>query len=327
MKVNESCVIGTDQAGKADSCAGCPGQKYCSTGQPLPEDPDIALIANNLKNVKNILIVLSGKGGVGKSLTAMMIARSLTQDEDCEVGLLDIDICGPSIPTMTKTLSEGVHQSGSGWSPVVIEENLSLMSAGFLIGDKDQAVIWRGSKKTNLIKNFLRDTDWGDLDYLVIDAPPGTSDEHLTIIQTLKKYKTQDPKNNKLFSVIVTTSSTLSIADVRREISFCRKGELPILGVIENMSGIGCPKCGHVFDVYNNDSCGDNTDNMCTDLGIDKICCLPMNPLIAYLIDKGDNPYEDDGVKKEMLQPYDNLCGKIRKYSKEKTNQSTDMEE
>ena len=101
----ESCPIGTDQAGKADGCEGCPGQKYCSTGQKPPEDPDIATIASNIKEIKNIIVVLSGKGGVGKSLTSMMLARSFAEDEECEVGLLDIDICGPSVPTMTKQLN------------------------------------------------------------------------------------------------------------------------------------------------------------------------------------------------------------------------------
>jgi len=294
----------SESAGKADACDGCPGQKYCSTGQPLPEDPDVAIIGQNLKDIKNILLVFSGKGGVGKSLTAMMIARALTQDEDTDVGLLDIDICGPSVPTMTKTKQSNVHQSNTGWSPVVVEENLSLMSAGFLIGDENQAVIWRGSKKTNLIKNFLRDTDWGELDYLVIDAPPGTSDEHLTIVQQLKQY----PGN--LSCVIVTTSSSLSVADVRRQVSFCKKSEIKILGIIENMSGCQCPKCGHTFDVYNNDKNNDNPDKMCTEMGLEKLAVMPMNPLIAYLIDKGENPYEE-GATKEMLKPYDDLVKKI----------------
>lgn len=311
MKVNEACPgTGSENAGKADSCAGCPGQKYCSTGQPLPTDPDVAIIAKNLTPVKNIVVVLSGKGGVGKSLTSMMIARGLAENEDLDIGLLDIDICGPSIPTMTKTKSQTVHQSNTGWEPVPIEDNLSLMSTGFLISDENQAVIWRGSKKTNLIKNFLRDTDWGELDYLIIDAPPGTSDEHLTIVQQLKAY----PGN--LFSVIVTTSSSLSIADVRREITFCQKSNLKVAGIVENMSGCSCPKCGHVFNVFNNDSTNDNTDKMCGDFGLEKLVSLPMNPLIAYLIDRGENPYDPEHkLKEDMLCGYRDLCSKIEKIS------------
>jgi len=308
MQTPQACPgTESESAGKSDACNGCPGQKYCSTGQPLPQDPDIEIIGQNLKDIKNILLVFSGKGGVGKSLTAMMIARGLTQDEDVDVGLLDIDICGPSVPTMTKTKKENVHQSNTGWSPVVIEDNLSLMSAGFLIGDENQAVIWRGSKKTNLIKNFLRDTDWGDLDYLVIDAPPGTSDEHLTIVQQLKKY----PGN--LSCVIVTTSSSLSIADVRRQISFCNKSNISITGIIENMHGCECPKCGHNFKIYNDDKENDNTDKMCEDFGLKKLASMPMNPLIAYLIDKGENPFEESIIKEEMLKPYVELCEKITK--------------
>merc|ERR1712004_338172 len=120
---------------------------------------------------------------------------------------------------MTKQQDASIHNTNAGWVPVYIDDNFSLMSA----------VILRGSKKTALIKQFLKDTDWGELDYLVIDAPPGTSDEHLTLVQSLKAY------TGNLQSVIVTTSSALSIADVRREITFCEKSNLGVLGIIENM--------------------------------------------------------------------------------------------
>jgi len=306
MEVNKSCPgTESENAGKADGCAGCPGQKYCSTGLPLPVDPDLALIADNLKNVKNILVVLSGKGGVGKSLTAMMISRTLAEDEDLNIGLLDIDICGPSVPLMTKQQDASIHNTNAGWVPVYIDDNFSLMSAGFLIGDKNQAVIWRGSKKTALIKQFLKDTDWGELDYLIIDAPPGTSDEHLTLVQSLKSYA------GNLQSVIVTTSSALSIADVRREITFCEKSNLGVLGIIENMAGYQCPHCGKDSDIFNAHS-GDSSEKLCEDRNLPKLAKLPLNPFIAHLIDTGENPYEPEfKVPKCALDLYKHMVQKI----------------
>eukprot|EP00075_Anas_platyrhynchos_P036071 XP_027325324.1 cytosolic Fe-S cluster assembly factor NUBP1 isoform X4 [Anas platyrhynchos] len=151
------------------------------------------------------------------------------------VALLDIDICGPSIPKMMGLEGEQVHQSGSGWSPVYVEENLSVMSVGFLLSSPDDAVIWRGPKKNGLIKQFLRDVDWGEIDYLIIDTPPGTSDEHLSIVQYLGASHVDG-------AVIITTPQEVSLQDVRKEINFCHKVKLPIIGVVENMSGFICPK-------------------------------------------------------------------------------------
>lgn len=307
MSATENCPKGTAQAGKADGCAGCPSQKYCATGQAPPEDKDIPIIASNLKDVKNILVVLSGKGGVGKSMTSMMISRALAKDEDMEIGLLDLDICGPSVPTMTKQQEATVQQSGTGWSPVYIEENFALMSAGFLIGDKNQAVIWRGAKKTALIKNFLRDTDWGELDYLIIDAPPGTSDEHLTLVQALKGY------TGVLSCVVVTTSSVLSLADVRREITFCEKSNIQILGIIENMASYDCPKCGAELNIFNCDKT-ENPDQLCEEKSLPKLAKLPLNPHIAYLIDSGEDPFNEKcKVPEPALNIYKTLVSDIQK--------------
>jgi len=192
------------------------------------------MISDRLKYVKNIVLVLSGKGGVGKSTVSAQLALALAS-KGLEVGLLDIDICGPSIPRMLGIESEEIHQSNSGWSPVFVEENLGVMSIGFMLSDPDAAVIWRGPKKNTIIKQFLKDVDWGELDYLVIDAPPGTSDEHITAAHCL--LPCDQAHKNLAGAVIVTTPQEVSLIDVRKEINFCKKTGISVLGVIENMSG------------------------------------------------------------------------------------------
>jgi Mrp family chromosome partitioning ATPase len=139
-------------------------------------DPGIDLVKNRLVDVKNKLMILSGKGGVGKSTVTSLIARTFSfMNSNENFGVLDIDICGPSQPRLFGVIGEQVHQSGSGWSPVFIEDNLSLMSIGFLLDSPDDAIIWRGPKKNGMIRQFLSEVDWGNLDYLIIDSPPGTS--------------------------------------------------------------------------------------------------------------------------------------------------------
>ena len=233
---NANCVGPTSTAaGTSSACDGCPNQKECATGKfrksEGPSDEELA-IASRLAKCKRIVLVLSGKGGVGKSPMAQAMARELSESkEKCAVGLLDIDICGPSVPTMTKKEGADVHKSNSGWQPVYVTENLSVMSIGFLLPNKDDSVVWRGPRKNGLIKQFLCDTEWGELDYLIVDAPPGTSDEHLSIVQYVKGGAKIDG------ALIVTTPQEVAMADVRKEVNFCEKTGVKVLGVVENMSG------------------------------------------------------------------------------------------
>ena len=159
------------QAGKASACAGCPNQQLCASGEAAKPDPAVAVIAQRLANVKHKILVLSGKGGVGKSTFSAQMALGLA-GMDRQVGLLDIDICGPSQPTMMGVAGESVHQSSLGWCPVYPVDNLGVISIGFLLGNKDEAVVWRGPKKNGMIKQFLKDVHWGDaLDFLVRASP------------------------------------------------------------------------------------------------------------------------------------------------------------
>lgn len=198
-------VESTD-AGKGSACAGCPNQSLCSTGNASEaKDAYLSVVTERLRDVKHKLLVLSGKGGVGKSTVTNLLSRAMAKaKEEQNFSVLDIDICGPSQPRVFGVQDEQVHQSGSGWSPVFVDENLSVMSIGFLLASPDDAIIWRGPKKNGMIKQFLGDVDWGELDYLIIDTPPGTSDEHLSAISFLEK-------TSHVAAVIVTTPQEVNI--------------------------------------------------------------------------------------------------------------------
>ncbi|ANQ07577.1 Nucleotide binding protein [Plasmodium coatneyi] len=229
--IPEGCPgMENEQAGKSKICEGCPNQRICNDPELKKEKEKeknqiFNQVQENLKNVKYKILVLSGKGGVGKSTVATQLAFSLSY-LNYDVGLLDIDICGPSIPVLTQTVNCDVNYSMNGWVPIY-KNNLSIMSVGYLLPNFDDPVIWRGPKKNGLIKQFLCDVYWKSLDFLIIDTPPGTSDEHLTICSYLK--------NNLNGCIIVTTPHILSICDVKKEIEFCKKTNIPILGIVENM--------------------------------------------------------------------------------------------
>jgi len=194
------------------------------------------------------------------------------------VGLLDIDICGPSIPRIMGIEGEQIHQSSLGWEPVYVEDNLAVVSIGFLLNEPSQAVIWRGPKKNTLIKQFLRDVYWNELDFLIVDTPPGTSDEHLSMVQYLKE---TDPDG----AIIVTTPQEVSLLDVRKEINFCRKVGLPILGVVENMSGFVCPKCKTETQIFAPTTGG--ARKMCEEMDLRFLGAIPIDPMIARSCDDG----------------------------------------
>lgn len=281
--IPEHCP-GTDsaEAGKASACQGCPNQQICSSSKPPPPDPAIPIINQRFQQVKHKILVLSGKGGVGKSTVSAHLSRGLALNEDHNVALLDIDICGPSIPTIMGVAGEQVHQSGSGWSPIYVEDNLAVMSVGFLLPNADDAVIWRGPKKNGLIKQFLRDVDWGQQDFLLVDTPPGTSDEHLSIVQYLKG-------SGLTGAVIVSTPPEISLSDVRKEINFCHRVNMPILGVIENMSQFVCPHCDCKSDILPRYSGG--SQQMCKEMEVPFLGSIPLDPRLAQCSDEGESIY------------------------------------
>ncbi|XP_018566552.1 cytosolic Fe-S cluster assembly factor NUBP1 homolog [Anoplophora glabripennis] len=269
---------GSENAGKVSACAGCPNQQICASG-PKGPDPGIQLVKERLEQVKNKILILSGKGGVGKSTVTALLSRALAADDyERNVAVLDIDICGPSQPRVLGVLDEQVHQSGSGWSPVYVDDNLSVMSIGFLLSTPDDAIIWRGPKKNGMIRQFLSEVDWGKLDFLLMDTPPGTSDEHLSATTYLSQADLTG-------AIIVTTPQEVALLDVRKEIDFCRKVKVNVLGVIENMSVFVCPCCQKISEIFPPTTGG--AKGMCLDLGVPFLGSLPLDPKIARCCDEG----------------------------------------
>jgi Mrp family chromosome partitioning ATPase len=230
-------------------------------------------LARRLCGIEHKILVLSGKGGVGKSSIAAALAVVLAH-RGKRVGILDIDIHGPSIPRLLGV--EGAHATGTedAIDPVVTREGISVMSMGFLLKDSDDAVIWRGPLKYAMIKQFLKDVEWGTLDYLIIDSPPGTGDEPLSVAQLI------DDADG---AVIVTTPQALSLSDVRKSIGFVRRLSVPVLGVIENMSGYECPGCGTRIDLFGTGG----GEGMARDLGVPFLGSVPIDPLFVPACDAG----------------------------------------
>ncbi|KAI8981734.1 P-loop containing nucleoside triphosphate hydrolase protein [Mycotypha africana] len=301
---NEHCPgVESEEAGKAEACAGCPNQAICASA-PKGPDPDIPVITERLSGVQHKILVLSGKGGVGKSSFTSQLAWALAgyEDEDLQIGVMDVDICGPSIPTIMGVVDEQIHQSASGWSPVFVTDNLGVMSIGFMLPDKDDAVIWRGPKKNGLIKQFLKDVDWGELDYLLVDTPPGTSDEHLSLASFLKESGIDG-------AVVITTPQEVALQDVRKEIDFCRKAKIPILGLVENMSGFVCPNCHGESVIFPPTTGGAKA--LADEFGLELLGKIPLDPRVAKSCDMGQS-FLDEYPESPASEAYLQIIERIR---------------
>jgi Mrp family chromosome partitioning ATPase len=209
---------------------------------------------------------------VGKSTVAVNLATALALN-GLRVGLLDVDIHGPSVPTMLGLEKESLKGNAGALFPVEFG-GLKVMSLGFLLQNPDDAVIWRGPMKMVVIKQFLTDVQWGDLDYLIVDVPPGTGDEPLSICQLIQ------PLDG---AVIVTTPQKVAAVDVRKSVSFCRRLNVPVLGVIENMSGFACPKCGEVTQILPEGG----GKKIASDMSVPFLGAIPMDPAVSHSSDAG----------------------------------------
>ena len=248
-----------------------PGRKGADTS--LDSVLEREAVAARLETIKRKILVLSGKGGVGKSTVAANLAIALAQ-AGRRVGLLDVDIHGPSIPRLLGLESYRVTGTGTALLPVEWNSSLRVMSMGFVLQHHDDPVIWRGPLKMGVIKQFLKDVEWGELDYLIVDCPPGTGDEPLSVAQLI---------GEGTRAVVVTTPQELALADVRKCINFCRKLEIPMLGVVENMSGFTCPQCGHAVDIFKKGG----GEKMSADLGVPFLGSIPIDPAVVESGDRG----------------------------------------
>lgn len=240
--------------------------------QVKPNDEDIR-IQETLNNIKNRLLVFSGKGGVGKSTVATNLAFAFSEKQ-LKIGLLDIDIHGPNLAKMLGVEEKRLESTGNNRIlPVAITENLVLVSMAFLLQDTTTPVIWRGPLKMKVIQQFLADVIWGNLDWLVIDSPPGTGDEPLSIAQLI-------PATG---AIIVTTPQEVSLLDSRKAVNFARKLNLEIHGIIENMSGMVCPHCGGQINLFKKGG----GERAAKELGVPFLGRIPIDPRIVELGDDG----------------------------------------
>ena len=245
--------------------------KVPKSPKQVKEEQD-ASVRNSLGRIKNKFIVMSGKGGVGKTSTAVNLSIALAR-KGFQVGIMDVDLHGPDVPRMLGLEGMPDLNSNRKLTPLRYSDRLGVISMESFLPQRDDAIIWRGPLKFSAIRQFIADVEWGDLDFLVIDAPPGTGDEPLTVAQQIPDAQ----------AIIVTTPQEVALADVRKSISFCRTVKLEIFGLVENMSGLACPHCGEKIDLFGSGG-GERT---AMDMGIRFLGRIPIDPKMVACGDSG----------------------------------------
>ena len=247
-----------------------------------------ALVEKSLKKIKNKFIVMSGKGGVGKTSVSVNLAMGLAS-KGYKVGIMDVDLHGPDVPRMLGLKGMLTLNQNQKLIPMSYSENLQAVSVESLTQNKDDAIIWRGPLKHSAIRQFIADVEWGELDFLIIDSPPGTGDEPLTVAQTIKDAK----------AIIVTTPQEVALADIRKSINFCKTVKMEIFGLIENMSGFTCPNCGEKIDLFGSGG-GEKTAN---EMGVTFLGKIPFDLNVVSCGDTGisfQEKYKDSQVTKAV---------------------------
>lgn len=238
----------------------------------MASSEDSVRISETLARIRNRILVFSGKGGVGKSTVAANLALGLAL-RGLKVGALDVDIHGPNLAKMLGVEDKKIEVTANGITPVPVRENLKLVSMSFLLEHPDLPVIWRGPMKMKIIQQFLAEAAWGDLDWLVIDSPPGTGDEPLSVAQLI-------PATG---AVIVTTPQDVAVMDSRKAVLFSKKLNLKVLGIIENMSGLDCPHCGRRVDLFKSGG----GERAAAEMGVPFLGRIPIDPRIVVAGDAG----------------------------------------
>ena len=262
--MSENCSEGA-------SCSSCSSADGCSAEEKQKQEEKV--LQARLSNIKHRIAVMSGKGGVGKSTVAVSLAVTLA-NQGHKVGLLDADIHGPNLPKMLGLDNKRLQAGADGIIPEPVMDNLAVVSMAFLLENPDNPVVWRGPLKHTVIRQFVADVQWGELDYLIIDLPPGTGDEPLSVAQVIK------PMDG---SVIVTTPQDVALLDSRKSVVFSQQIEVPVLGIVENMSGFSCPHCGEAIDLFKQGG----GRKAAVDLKVPFLGAVPLDPQVVVQGDAG----------------------------------------
>jgi len=253
-------------------------------------------LGENIRNVHHKILVMSNKGGVGKSTVAVNLALGLVH-KGMRVGLLDVDVHGPSIPKMLGLEEMAMVGNADKIQPVLYAFNLKVVSMAFVLKDKESPVIWRGPLKMGAIKQFLAEVDWGELDYLIIDSPPGTGDEPLSIAQLIKDIDGV---------IIVTTPQEVALLDSRKAVNFARQLNVPVLGIVENMSGFVCPHCGKSTDLFKTGG----GQKAAKEMSVPFLGKIPIEPEIVTFGDEG-KPFVWDRKESSAAQAFAEMVEQI----------------
>ena len=275
----------------------CQGSGCSAADQSADRERKEAEIKRSLEKIKHKFLVMSGKGGVGKTSVSVNLAIALAK-KDYKVGLMDVDIHGPDVPRMLGLKGMLDLNEQRKLTPISFSENLTAVSLESLIPNKDDAIIWRGPMKHQVIRQFISDVEWGELDHLIIDSPPGTGDEPLSVAQTISDAR----------AIIVTTPQEIALADVRKSINFCKTVNMEIFGIIENMSGFDCPHCGETVDIFGSGG-GEKT---AVAFNIPFLGKIPFDPKVVSCGDSGSS-YQDANPDSAVTKAFTAVAGEIAK--------------
>lgn len=296
----------SSSCGSCDSkstSSGCGSSKTQEQAQAHIAQQEVG-IKTSLSKIKNKILVMSGKGGVGKSTVSTNLALGLA-NRGFKVGLMDVDLHGPDICRMLNLTDRIPSRESSNelLPPMQYNDNLKVISLEYMMENRDDPIIWRGPLKIQAIRQFIADMDWGNLDYLVIDAPPGTGDEPLTVSSTIKD----------AHALVVTTPQEIALADVRKSLNFCSHVKMNVVGLVENMSGLVCPHCSKTVDIFKSGG-GEKTAN---DFDVPFLGKIPMDPKVVLGGDDGQ-PYLASEIDSPAVDAFNELVNRVEKAMSEK---------
>ena len=257
---------------KSSNCDSCAQKGSCKDEKDVRAGRECDLKVDRMARVKHKIIIASGKGGVGKSTVTVNLARAL-QMKGFKVGVLDADITGPDIPKLLGIEEARLMQGQDGIMPAEAD-GIKAASMALILSSRDSPVVWRGPMKMAAIKQFIQDVDWGDLDFLLIDLPPGTSDEPLSVVQLIPELAG---------AIIVTTPQEVALLDSRKAVNMVRAMKIPVLGIVENMSGLICPHCGESISIFGSGG----GERMAQEMDERFLGAVPMDPSVCALGDSG----------------------------------------